>query len=190
MTSLFSDIAALFQVIMIDVSLSGDNAVVIGMAAAGLEEKQRKRAIFFGILFAILIRIIFSIGTVQILNLPYLALFGGLLLLYVCWKMFKDLQADGNSDSSVIHHKSIFKAILQIIVADASMSLDNVLAVAGAAREHIVIMGFGLLLSIGFMAVAANLIAGLLAKWKWLNYIGLGLILYVAVNLIIKFFTT
>lgn len=190
MTPLFADLAALFQVIMIDVSLSGDNAVVIGMAAAGLEEKQRKRAIFFGIILAILIRIIVSIGTVQVLNLPYLALVGGALLLWVCWKMFKDLQGNSGEDTLKTHHKSIYAAILQIIVADASMSLDNVLAVAAAARDHIIIMGFGLLLSIGFMAIAANVIAGLLAKWKWLNYIGLGLIFYVAINLIVKSITS
>lgn len=186
MTDLWPASVALFQVISIDVSLSGDNAVIIAMAAAGLPALQRKRAIGAGIGAAILLRVVFAVVTVSLLDVPGLVLVGGLMLAWVCWKMWRELRATEEAEQ---HHvapdtKTIWQAILQITIADVSMSLDNVLAVAGAAREHMWVMAFGLVLSIALMAVAANLIVGLLKRWPILNYIGLALIVYVAGKMI------
>ena len=186
MTDLWPASVALFQVVCIDVSLSGDNAVIIAMAAAGLPAIQRKRAIGTGIAAAILLRVVFAVVTVSLLDVPGLVLAGGLMLAWVCWKMWRELRA---SEEAEQHHvepdtKTLWQAILQITIADVSMSLDNVLAVAGAAREHIWVMTFGLVLSIALMAVAANLIVGLLKRWPVLNYIGLALIVYVAGKMI------
>jgi YjbE family integral membrane protein len=185
-TDLWPASVALFQVVSIDVSLSGDNAVIIAMAAAGLPTVQRKRAIGTGIAAAILLRVVFAVVTVSLLDVPGLVLVGGLMLAWVCWKMWRELRA---SEEAEQHHvepdtKTLWQAILQITIADVSMSLDNVLAVAGAAREHIWVMAFGLVLSIALMAVAANLIVGLLKRWPVLNYIGLALIIYVAGKMI------
>lgn len=183
---MISEAAILLQVILIDIALSGDNAVVIGMAAAGLEEKQRKKAILFGMAFAIILRVAMSLLTIQLLNIPGLMIIGGMFLLLVAWGMFKDIRADGAEEKSMPKHKTMLAAITQIIVADLSMSLDNVLAVAGAATSSPAIMAFGLVLSIGLMGVAANYIAKILNKWPLLNYVGLGLILYVAGSMIYK----
>jgi YjbE family integral membrane protein len=187
MTSLWPAAVALVQVILIDVSLSGDNAVIIAMAAAGLPAVQRKRAIAIGIGAAILLRVVFAVLTVSLLDVPGLVLVGGLMLAWVCWKMWKELRA---REDAADHHaqpetKTLWQAVLQITVADVSMSLDNVLAVAGAAREHLWVMAIGLMLSIALMAVAANLIVGLLKRWPVLNYIGLALIVYVAGTMIV-----
>jgi YjbE family integral membrane protein len=156
------------------------------MAAAGLSAAQRKRAIGIGIGGAILLRVIFAFVTVTLLDVPGLVLAGGLMLAWVCWKMWRELRAN---EEAAEHHvrlenKTLWKAVLQITVADVSMSLDNVLAVAGAAREHIWVMAAGLILSIVLMAVAANLIVGLLKRWPVLNYIGLALIVYVSARMI------
>jgi YjbE family integral membrane protein len=188
LTDLWPASVALFQVISIDVSLSGDNAVIIAMAAAGLPDVQRKRAIGTGIAAAILLRVVFAVITVSLLDVPGLVLVGGLMLAWVCWKMWRELRA---SEEAEQHHlapetKTLWQAILQITIADVSMSLDNVLAVAGAARDHIWVMAFGLVLSIALMAVAANLIVGLLKRWPILNYIGLALIVYVAGTMIFE----
>lgn len=177
---------ALVQVLFIDVSLSGDNAIIIAMAAAGLPLDQRKRAIAIGISGAIVLRVIFAVLTVNLLDVPGLVFVGGLMLAWVCWKMWRELRA---SEDAAEHHaaaetKTLWQAVLQITIADVSMSLDNVLAVAGAARDHLWVMGIGLVLSIALMAVAANLIVGLLKRWPILNYIGLILIIYVSARMI------
>jgi YjbE family integral membrane protein len=187
LTDLWPASVALFQVVSIDVSLSGDNAVIIAMAAAGLPPTQRKRAIGTGIGAAILLRVVFAVITVSLLDVPGLVLVGGLMLAWVCWKMWRELRA---SEEAEQHHvepdtKTLWQAVLQITIADVSMSLDNVLAVAGAARAHIWVMAFGLVLSIALMAVAANVIVGLLKRWPVLNYIGLALIVYVAGRMIL-----
>jgi YjbE family integral membrane protein len=156
------------------------------MAAAGLSAAQRRRAIGIGIGGAILLRVIFAVITVTLLDVPGLVLFGGLMLAWVCWKMWRELRA---RDEAIGHHirpqnKTLWQAVLQITIADVSMSLDNVLAVAGAARDHVWVMATGLILSIVLMAVAANLIVGLLKRWPVLNYIGLALIVYVSARMI------
>jgi YjbE family integral membrane protein len=186
MTAYWPAAIALLQVVFIDVSLSGDNAVIIAMAAAGLPTVQRKRAIAIGIGAAIVLRVIFAVLTVTLLDVPGLVLVGGLMLAWVCWKMWKELRA--SQEAADLHvepdTKTLWQAVLQITIADVSMSLDNVLAVAGAAREHLWVMAIGLMLSIALMAVAATLIVGLLKRWPVLNYIGLALIIYVAGSMI------
>jgi len=157
------------------------------MAAAGLSATQRKRAIGIGISGAILLRVVFAFITVTLLDVPGLVLAGGLMLAWVCWKMWRELRA---REDAFEHHvrpetKTLWQAVAQITVADVSMSLDNVLAVAGAARDHVWVMATGLILSIVLMAVAANLIVGLLKRWPILNYIGLALIVYVSARMIV-----
>ena len=197
-------IAAFFQVIMIDLVLAGDNAIVIGLAAAGLPHEQRTKAILIGIGAATALRIVFAGITTQLLRLVGLLLAGGLLLLWVCWKMWRELRApveqgqeaaealtgyDINANGTIAAHiprKTFVQAAGQIIVADVSMSLDNVLAVAGAAREHPVVLIFGLALSIGLMGVAASFIARLLQNHRWIAYVGLAVIVYVALEMIYR----
>ena len=191
-------LTALFQVIMIDLVLAGDNAIVIGLAAAGLPEGQRKKAILIGILAATILRIAFASVTVQLLQIIGLLLAGGVLLLWVCWKMWRELRTSHHhqptfqslSSASTIdasatasRQKTLGQAVWQITLADVSMSLDNVLAVAGAAREHPMILIFGLALSIALMGLAANFIARLLEKHRWIAYVGLAIILYVAIDM-------
>jgi YjbE family integral membrane protein len=197
-------IAAFFQVIIIDLVLAGDNAIVIGLAAAGLPQEQRTKAILIGIGAATALRIVFAGITTQLLRLVGLVFAGGLLLLWVCWKMWRELRAsveqeqeaaealtgyDINANGTIAAHiprKTFVQAAGQIIVADVSMSLDNVLAVAGAAREHPVVLIFGLALSIGLMGVAASFIARLLQNHRWIAYVGLAVILYVALEMIYR----
>ena len=191
-------LTALFQVIMIDLVLAGDNAIVIGLAAAGLPEGQRKKAILIGILAATILRIAFASVTVQLLQIIGLLLAGGVLLLWVCWKMWRELRTSHHhqptfqslSSASTIdasatagRQKTLGQAVWQITLADVSMSLDNVLAVAGAAREHPMILIFGLALSIALMGLAATFIARLLEKHRWIAYAGLAIILYVAIDM-------
>src|SRR5215471_4833683 len=189
-------VMALIQVVMIDLVLAGDNAVVIGLAAAGLPAEQRKRAIIIGILTATALRIACASVATQLLQVFGLLLAGGILLLWVCWKMWRELQTTpkdqrggdetlvayapgrGGTVAGSLSRKTFGQATLQIVVADVSMSLDNVLAVAGVAREHPVVLVFGLLLSIALMGVAANVVARLLQKRRWIAYIGLAIILY------------
>ena len=195
---------ALLQVFMIDLALAGDNAVVIGLAAGGLPPKQRTRAIMVGILVATALRIILAGLSTQLLQMIGLLFAGGILLLWVCWKMWRELRTsstkeqdaaealvdyDINQDGTVagrLRGKTFGQAALQIVLADVSMSLDNVLAVAGAAREHPIVLVFGLLLSIGLMGVAANFVARLLQKHRWIAYVGLAIILYVACEMIYR----
>jgi YjbE family integral membrane protein len=183
-------LAALFQVIMIDLVLAGDNAVVIGLAAAGLPKDQRNKAILIGIIAATLLRIGFASVTVQLLQIIGLLLAGGVLLLWVCWKMWRELRAQQHHDIDALSdgdagtpRKTLGQAIWQITLADVSMSLDNVLAVAGAAREHPVILIFGLGLSIALMGLAATFIAKLLQNHRWIAYVGFVIILYVALDM-------
>ena len=192
-------LTAFLQVVMIDLVLAGDNAVVIALAAAGLHESQRNKAILAGIFAATILRIGFASITVQLLEIIGLLLAGGILLLWVCWKMWRELRTsptqqnanaalndqDINSAGMISgpSRKTLGQAIWQITIADVSMSLDNVLAVAGAAREHPVILIFGLGLSIALMGLAASFIAGLLQKHRWIAYLGLLIILYVAFDM-------
>jgi YjbE family integral membrane protein len=176
---------------MIDLVLAGDNAVVIGLAAAGLPAEQRARAVLVGILAATVLRIAFASVAIELLEIVGLLLAGGILLLWVSWKMWRELrsgphghaEANGNADP-LAKPKTFSQAAWQIVMADISMSLDNVLAVAGAARDHPAALYFGLGLSIVLMGVAANYIAGLLNKHRWIAYVGLAIILYVAGDMI------
>lgn len=194
-------LSALLQVIMIDLVLAGDNAIVIGLAAAGLPKAQRSKVILIGIIAATVLRIGFAAATTQLLQIVGLLLAGGVLLLWVCWKMWRELRtphaqevdanealqdADLNKDGTVAGsapRKSFGQAVWQIVIADVSMSLDNVLAVAGAAREHPEILIFGLILSVALMGIAASFIANLLQKHRWIAYVGLAVILYVALEM-------
>ncbi len=184
-------LAAFVQVIMIDLVLAGDNAVVIGLAAAGLPVAQRTRAILIGIIAATGLRILFAIFAVQLLDIVGLLLAGGILLLWVSWKMWRELRGGhADPDTTVAEaeahatRKTFAQAAWQIVVADVSMSLDNVLAVAGAARDHIEALIFGLALSIVLMGVAANFIAKLLTRHRWIAYVGLAIIVYVSGDMI------
>jgi len=186
----------LLQVVLIDLVLAGDNAIVIGLAAAGLPQAQRGKAILIGIVAATMLRILFAGLATQILQIVGLLLAGGILLLWVCWKMWRELRASSTgpivakealgASAGSKSRKTLVQASWQIIVADVSMSLDNVLAVAGAAREHPVVMIFGLGLSIAMMGVAASFIARLLQNHRWIAYVGLAVILYVAVEMIFR----
>jgi YjbE family integral membrane protein len=198
--SLFSASAlvALVQVLMIDLVLAGDNAVAVGLAAGGLPPEQRRRAIFWGLAAALVTRIAFALIATELLGVIGLLLAGGVLLLWVCWKMWRELreqavhdeaaaQAAIESDSSAalpVRPKSFRDALTQILVADVSMSLDNVLAVAGAARDHKLVLIIGLLLSIGLMGLAAHAIARLLHRYRWIGYVGLLIVLYVALHMV------
>ena len=186
-----AELSALGQVIMIDLVLAGDNAVVVGMAAAGLPREQRTRVILFGTLAATVLRILFAGITVQLLQIVGLVLAGGVLLAWVAWKMWRELEIDrrgghddGAGGAAKPPPKTMRAAIAQIVVADVSMSLDNVLAVAGAAREHFWVLVVGLVFSVGFMGLAASAIARLLQNNRWIAYVGLALIVYVAGKMI------
>jgi YjbE family integral membrane protein len=187
-------LTALLQVVLIDLVLAGDNAIVIGLAAAGLPEAQRGKAILIGIVAATVLRIVFAGVATQILQIVGLLFAGGILLLWVCWKMWRELRASSAEPIKAIApagattlearpRKTLAQATLQIIVADVSMSLDNVLAVAGAAREHPMVLIFGLILSVAMMGAAASFISRLLQNHRWIAYAGLIVILYVAVEM-------
>ena len=179
------------KVVLIDLVLAGDNAVVIGMAAAGLPKAQRGKAILIGIVAATVLRIIFATVAIELLKLVGLALVGGFLLLMVCWKMWLELKQSYTPTTSGSHNKSgaakgktMRQAATQIVLADISMSLDNVMAVAGAAREHPLVLIGGLVLSVALMGVAASLVAKILGRYRWIAYLGLMIILYVALEMI------
>ena len=197
-------ISAFFQVIMIDLVLAGDNAIVIGLAAAGLPSDQRAKVILIGIAAATVLRIVFALMTTQLLQVVGLLFAGGVLLLWVCWKMWRELRTshadeteanealsdqDLDTDGTVAGRaprKTFAQAAWQIVIADVSMSLDNVLAVAGAARDHPYVLIFGLVLSIALMGIAASFIAKLLQNHRWIAYVGLVIILYVAGDMIYR----
>ncbi|MEX0853971.1 MAG: YjbE family putative metal transport protein [Bauldia sp.] len=201
-------LTALATVVVIDLVLAGDNAVVVGMAAAGLPEELRRKAIVAGIAAAAALRIVFALFATQLLDIIGLRLVGGLLLLWVCWKLWRELRAGGHaaeatgadaldgmldrrlhgtplpSATTVMKPKTLGQALTQIVVADVSMSLDNVLAVAGAARHHWWVLVIGLALSVALMGIAATMIAGLLKRFPWISYLGLALIAWVALAMI------
>ena len=200
---LWSQLAALGQVVAIDLVLAGDNAIVVGMAAAAVPLAQRRKVIFWGIGAAILLRIFFALITTQLLAIIGLTLAGGVLLLWVCWKMFRELRSHGEDEvtpdealaaaesgsgnaavGAAVATTTFGAAVWQIVVADVSMSLDNVLAVAGAAKDHPTVLVLGLLLSVVLMGAAANVIAHVLHKHRWVGWIGLAIITYVALDMI------
>lgn len=193
-TMIWETLTALLQVVAIDVALAGDNAIVVGMAAAGLPAIHRKRAILIGIMAAAALRIVFASFTLQLLQIVGLLLAGGLLLLWVAWKLWRELSGQAGDDREEAEReaeaaeaagtKSFGQAVWQIVVADVSMSLDNVLAVAGASRDHQWVLVIGLALSVALMGLAANMVARLLARFRWIGYAGLLIILYVAVRMI------
>ena len=195
-----AEVSALVQVILVDLVLAGDNAIVIGMAVVGLPAHQRGRVLMLGIAAATVLRVVFALLTVQLLQIIGLLLAGGILLLWVSWKLWRELRAHSQQQHAARNiramaggaadeaeqapTKSLRAAVTQIIVADVSMSLDNVLAVAGIARDHLWILVFGLALSIAFMGLAAALIARVLARNHWIGYLGLAVIVYVSFSMI------
>lgn len=197
-------LTAFFKVVMIDLVLAGDNAIVIGLAAAGLPKAQRNKAILVGVAAATVLRILFAVVAVELLKVIGLVLVGGLLLLWVCWKMWREIKGghhqetegaesisdtDINADGKIAGDakaKTFGQAAWQILIADISMSLDNVLAVAGAAREHPFVLIFGLGLSVALMGFAASFIAKLLNSYRWIAYVGLLIIVYVAIDMIVR----
>lgn len=202
-----SQMVALGQVVLMDLVLAGDNAVAVGLAAAALPQEQRRKAILAGLAIAVVLRIGFALITIQLLAIIGLLMAGGFLLLWVCWKMWRELREQATHDQAEAQHelelaqsiehgsgpspealglkrKTFGAALTQIIIADVAMSLDNVLAVAGAAHEHPWVMVFGLVLSIALMGIAASFIAKLLHKYSWIGYIGLVVVLYVALHMI------
>ena len=194
-------LASLGSVIIIDIVMSGDNAIIIGMAAAGLPPDLRRRAIIYGIMAATVLRIVFAMITFQLLAILGLTLAGGLLLAWVCWHMWREIRCgamtcppadadsdaeDGEANDPPTPVKTLRQAMITIIIADVSMSLDNVLAVAGAAHDFFWVLVFGLMLSIALMAVAANYIARLLGRHHWIAYVGLVVVAYVAGEMIYR----
>ena len=179
-------IVIFFQIVFIDLVLAGDNAIIIGMVASKFPLDQRKKIIFWGIGAAIILRIIFTLLTAYLLQITGLRLIGGILLLYICYKLYVDVIKDSSSDSEDIKvdNSSFSKAITTVILADITMSLDNVLGVAGAARDHYTLLVFGLVLSIILMATAATIISKWIKKYRWIGWIGLFAILFVAIELI------
>tara|TARA_B100001123_G_scaffold372431_1_gene436364 strand:- start:2 stop:577 length:576 start_codon:yes stop_codon:yes gene_type:complete len=175
-----------FQIVFIDLVLAGDNAIVIGMVASQFPIDQRKKIIFFGIGVAIILRIIFTLITAYLLQITGLRLIGGILLLYICYRLYADVIKNSSEENKNIKvdNSSFLKAITTIIIADVTMSLDNVLGVAGAARDHYLLLIFGLVLSIVLMATAATLVSNWIKKYRWIAWLGLFAILIVAIELI------
>jgi YjbE family integral membrane protein len=182
---------ALLEILAIDVALSGDNAIAVGLAAAGLPADQRKKVIFWGMAGAVILRVLFSLVATQLLLITGLQLIGGLLLVWVGWKLFGELREldahDANHDGILDAYakpKTLMSAIITVMIANLSMSLDNVLAVAGAAQGHMAVLAIGLLIAVLFMAFAADLIARLLQTYRWIGYVGVAVIFLVAGNMI------
>ena len=175
------------QIVFIDLVLAGDNAIIIGMVASQFPADERKKIIFWGIGGAVVLRIILTLLTAYLLQITGLRLIGGLALLYICYKLYKDFLKNSNSEPNSnikIDKSSFIKAISTVLIADFTMSLDNVLGVAGAAKDHYGLLVFGLVLSIVLMATAATLISGWIKKYKWIGWVGLLAILVVAIDLI------
>ena len=182
-----AEVGALLSIVVIDVALAGDNAIVVGMAAAGLPPAQRRRAILFGIVVATLLRLLLAAVAVSLLTIIGLTLAGGVLLLFVAWRLYRELQprhAAASPRREGARGKTLAQAVLQIVIADASMSLDNVLAIAGTARDHIWVLFAGLTLSIALMGLASQLVARLLARYRWIAWIGLAIVTAVALRMI------
>ena len=180
-------IVIFFQIVFIDLVLAGDNAIIIGMVASQFKDEVRKKIIFWGIAAAIILRIIFTLITAYLLQINGLKAIGGILLLYIAYKLYKDvIKNEINNDDKKIStdNSTFFKAIVTVIIADVSMSLDNVLGVAGAARDHYYLLVFGLILSIILMATVATIISKWIKKYKWIGWLGLVAILAVAIELI------
>ncbi len=175
-----------FQIVLIDLVLAGDNAIIIGMVASQFPTEQRKKIIFWGIAAAVILRIIFTLITAYLLQITGLRLVGGILLLYICYKLYTDVIKSNSEERNDIKvdNSTFLKAITTVIIADVTMSLDNVLGVAGAARDHYTLLIFGLILSIALMATAATLISGWIKKYRWIGWLGLFAILAVAIELI------
>ena len=175
-----------FQIVFIDLVLAGDNAIIIGMVASQFPIDQRKKIIFWGIAVAVILRIVFTLITAYLLQITGLRLIGGILLLYICYKLYVDVLKNNHEDKKNIKvdNSTFLKAMTTVIIADVTMSLDNVLGVAGAARDHYILLIFGLVLSIALMATAATLISGWIKKYKWIGWLGLLAILAVAIDLI------
>ena len=180
------EIIIFFQIVFIDLVLAGDNAIIIGMVASQFPIDQRKKIIFFGIGGAVILRIVFTLITAYLLQITGLRLIGGILLLYICYKLYVDVVKNNSEDNKDIKvdNSNFLKAMTTIIIADVTMSLDNVLGVAGAARDHYLLLIFGLALSIALMATAATLISDWIKKYKWIAWLGLLAILVVAIDLI------
>lgn len=189
--------AAFVQVLLIDVVLAGDNAIVVGALAAGLPDSQRKKVIFIGVLAALVLRLIFALTVSWLLGIVGLVLAGGILLLWVAWRMYRDIrghsgatsspgspEVEGDEHSGVMASKSFAAAAWSVAIADVSMSLDNVLAVAGAAREHPGILIVGLIFAVALMGIAANIIAKYIERYRWIGWVGLAVIIYVALKMI------
>ena len=182
---LSEQILIFLQIIFIDLVLAGDNAIIIGMVASQFPAEQRKKIIFWGIGAAVILRILFTLITAYLLQISGLRLIGGILLLYICYKLYVDVVKQSEKKDNVkIDNSSFLKAITTVILADITMSLDNVLGVAGAARDHYHLLVFGLALSIVLMATAATLISGWIKKYKWIAWVGLLAVLIVAIELI------
>ena len=182
---LSEQILIFLQIIFIDLVLAGDNAIIIGMVASQFPAEQRKKIIFWGIGAAVILRILFTLITAYLLQISGLRLIGGILLLYICYKLYVDVvRQSEKKDNIKIDNSSFLKAITTVILADITMSLDNVLGVAGAARDHYYLLVFGLALSIILMATAATLISGWIKKYKWIAWVGLLAVLIVAIELI------
>jgi len=193
----WTDLIALLQIFLIDISMAGDNAIAVGMAAAGLPATKRHRAVIAGIAVATVLRILFAIFSIKIMHITGLLMAGGLLLLWVTWKMYEELRryrpsafeplpntAHARMDKKDQLPKKLSSAVLQIAAADISMSLDNVLAVAGVARDKIWILAIGLVLSVGLMGMAASLVARLTSRYRWIAYLGLLTVLYTSLHMI------
>jgi len=176
---------ALVQVLMIDIMLAGDNAVVIGLAAARVPPAMRRKVIFWGLAAAVILRLGMAAVAVSLMKVIGLTLAGGILLLWVSWRFWRDIRHSAKHESPALDaNASLRRAIWQIMIADISMSLDNVLAVAGAARDHMDVLAIGLILSIVLMGLAANMVARLLERWRWLSYLGLAIVVYVAGSMV------
>ena len=183
---MIEEIIIFFQIIFIDLVLAGDNAIIIGMVASQFDHNLRKKIIFWGIGAAIVLRIIFTLITAYLLQINGLKTVGGLLLIYIAYKLYKDVIRNKSTDNQKIKadNSTFAKAIMTVIIADVSMSLDNVLGVAGAAQQHYVLLVFGLVLSILLMATVANILSKWIKKYKWISWLGLIAILAVAIDLI------
>lgn len=183
---LWTELVALAQIVFIDLVLAGDNAIVVGLAVAGLPAEIRRRAILIGLGGAVVLRILFSVVALKLLAILGLTLAGGLLLLWVAWKLYRELRGEPKAGEHGAPRKTLRGAVIGILAADVSMSLDNALAVAGAAHDHIEVLVAGLVLSVALMAVAAEWVARIILRQRWLGYVGLLVVVYVASDMILR----